>query len=73
MNVTGLSVSESDELQISNYGIGDYDYEHQDSLDKLDSDFYCQILLLINFFHLSDVQVGREMIFLFLNLRVHAH
>lgn len=73
MNVTGLSVSESDELQISNYGIGDYDYEHQDSLDKLDSDFYCQILLLINFFHLSDVQVGREMIFLFLDLRVQAH
>lgn len=73
MNVTGLSVSESDELQISNYGIGDCDYEHQDSSDKLDSDFYCQILLLINLFYLSNVQVGREMIFLFLDLRVQAH
>jgi len=40
MDVTGLSVVESEDLQISNYGIGGHFSEHQDSVPSTDSKKY---------------------------------
>ncbi|KAH8267882.1 hypothetical protein KR026_009917, partial [Drosophila bipectinata] len=61
---TGLSVKDSEMLQISNYGIGGHLYEHQDFTTTTKSDFW------ITGNRLSNVEQGGETVFPNLNLKV---
>nr|XP_036671574.1 prolyl 4-hydroxylase subunit alpha-2-like isoform X1 [Drosophila suzukii] len=72
MDVTGLSVVESEDLQISNYGIGGHFSEHQDSVPSTDSKKYwiSGNRIITALYYLSDVDLGGETVFPFLDLRV---
>nr|XP_017030873.1 prolyl 4-hydroxylase subunit alpha-2-like [Drosophila kikkawai] len=71
-DATGLSVLESEELQLTNYGIGGHLYEHQDASFNLSSEFWNSGNRVITaLFYLSDVAQGGETLFPHLDLRVH--
>ncbi|KAH8296536.1 hypothetical protein KR054_007593, partial [Drosophila jambulina] len=68
---TGLSVLESEELLLTNYGIGGHLFEHQDALNGLSSDFWNSGNRVITaLFYLSDVFQGGETLFPYLDLKV---
>ncbi|KAH8334804.1 hypothetical protein KR074_010723 [Drosophila pseudoananassae] len=70
-DATGLSVKDSEKLQISNYGIGGHLYEHLDSPTKTESDFWIPGNRVITaLFYLSNVEQGGETVFPHLNLKV---
>ncbi|XP_016975120.2 prolyl 4-hydroxylase subunit alpha-2-like [Drosophila rhopaloa] len=72
MDATGLDVKDSEELQISNYGIGGHLYEHQDSAQSTNSSFWKYGNRIITaLYYLSDVEQGGETVFPYLDLRVH--
>nr|XP_016993122.2 prolyl 4-hydroxylase subunit alpha-2-like [Drosophila takahashii] len=71
MDATGLSDFESEELQISNYGIAGHLYEHEDSSQTVECEFWKTGNRIITaLFYLSDVELGGETVFPFLDLRV---
>ncbi|XP_041674295.1 prolyl 4-hydroxylase subunit alpha-2-like [Drosophila eugracilis] len=70
-DATGLSVKESEDLQISNYGIGGHLYEHEDSSQSTEADFWTSGNRIITaLYYLSEVEQGGETVFPFLDLRV---
>ncbi|KAH8378562.1 hypothetical protein KR200_011508, partial [Drosophila serrata] len=69
---TGLSVLESEELVLTNYGIGGHLIEHHDAGTDLLNDFWNSGNRVITaLFYLSDVLQGGETLFPYLDLRVH--
>ncbi|EDV41034.2 uncharacterized protein Dana_GF10815 [Drosophila ananassae] len=73
VDATGLSVKDSEKLQISNYGIGGHLYEHQDFTTTTKIDFWNSGNRVITaLFYLSDVEQGGDTVFPHLNLKVPA-
>ncbi|XP_016955266.2 prolyl 4-hydroxylase subunit alpha-2-like [Drosophila biarmipes] len=70
-DATSLSVVQSEDLQISNYGIAGHLYEHQDSGKSPEGTFWVSGNRVITaLYYLSDVELGGETVFPFLDLRV---
>ncbi|XP_017058869.1 prolyl 4-hydroxylase subunit alpha-2-like [Drosophila ficusphila] len=71
MDATGLSMAESEELQISNYGIGGHLYEHEDASRSSGGSFWKSGHRIITaLYYLSDVEQGGETVFPFVGIRV---
>ncbi|KAH8252048.1 hypothetical protein KR038_011545, partial [Drosophila bunnanda] len=71
-DATGLSVLESEEFQLTNYGIGGHLFEHHDAGADLSNQFWNTGNRVITaLFYLSDVLQGGETLFPYLDLRVH--
>ncbi|KAI8041517.1 prolyl 4-hydroxylase subunit alpha-2 [Drosophila gunungcola] len=71
MDATGLSVKESEELQITNYGIAGHLFEHEDASESTDSTFWTSGNRIITaLYYMSDVEQGGETVFPYLDLRV---